>query len=60
VKQIASGRLGMVAARYGEHTPMATVCCNGCRTCVTTNLVGLILVGLTGAAGFAKRLVRRA
>jgi hypothetical protein len=50
----------MVAAKYGEHTPMATVCCNSCRMCVTTNLVGVVLVGLTGAAGFAKRLVQRA
>ena len=56
VKQIATGKLGMVAAKYGENAPMATVCCNACRTCVTTNLVGVLLLGVSG---FAKRLLRR-
>jgi len=38
---------------------MATVCCNACRTCVTTNIVGVALAGITGAgyavASFARR-----
>lgn len=60
MKQIASGRIAQVAVNYAEQAPMATVCCNACRTCVTTNLLGLALVGWTGLAGFAKRLVKRA
>jgi len=62
VKQIWSGRAAQVAAKYGETAP-AAVCCNACRTCVTTNLLALA----TAAAGvgygvvrFARRLVKPA
>ena len=52
-------RLTQVAARYGEHAPTATVCCNACRTCVQTTLLG-IAVGAAAAAGVAmRRLVGR-
>jgi len=41
---------------------MATVCCNACRTCVTTNIFALIAGGVAGAgykaAHFARRFVR--
>ena len=40
MKQIATLRVSEVTAKYGEHAPMATVCCNACRTCVQTNLLG--------------------
>ena len=43
VKQIATLKAGQVAARYGEHAPMATACCNACRSCVQTNLLGIAL-----------------
>jgi hypothetical protein len=38
---------------------MAAVCCNACRTCVQTNLIGLALGAITAAGaivtrGFAK------
>ena len=36
VKQIWTGKVTEVAVRYGEHAPMATVCCNACRACATT------------------------
>jgi hypothetical protein len=48
-----------VAAKYGEHAPMATVCCNACRTCATTNLIGLATAGVTAAGVAAAKLVRR-
>jgi hypothetical protein len=62
VKQIWTSRAGQAAVRLGEHAPVTTVCCNACRTCVTTNLVAVGLAA-TGAAGvaagrFAKRLAR--
>ena len=41
MKQIWTGRMAQTAARYGEHAPMATVCCNACRTCTTTNVLTL-------------------
>jgi hypothetical protein len=60
VKQIWSGRAAQVAAKYGETAPTAAVCCNACRTCLTTNLIGFATAGLAatgyGIARFARRL----
>jgi hypothetical protein len=51
-----------VAAKYGDQAPMATVCCNACRTCTTTNLLALAsgvgLAAIYGVGRFAKRVVR--
>jgi hypothetical protein len=59
VKEIATVRVSQVAARYGEHAPMATACCNACRTCVQTNLLGIAL-GVVAAGGAAvRKLFRR-
>jgi hypothetical protein len=38
---------------------MAAVCCNACRTCTATNVLGLVLAGITGAGVGAASLVRR-
>ncbi|MGH3018248.1 MAG: hypothetical protein ACRDLU_07730 [Gaiellaceae bacterium] len=38
---------------------MAAVCCNACRTCVTTNVVGLATAALAGVGYAALRLTRR-
>ena len=43
-------------SKYGEHAPMAAVCCNACRTCATTNIAGL---GLATVAGFGAFVPRR-
>ncbi len=37
MKQIWTGRIAQAAGRYGEQAPMATVCCNICRSRITTN-----------------------
>jgi hypothetical protein len=62
MKQIWTSRLAQAAGKYGEHAPMATVCCNACRTCVTTNIfalaAGAVAAAGYGAARFARRLVR--
>ena len=48
-----------VAAKYGDQAPMATVFCNACRTCTTTNLLALASgVGL-GAMYAIGRLAKR-
>jgi hypothetical protein len=47
------------AGKYGEHAPMATVCCNACRTCVTTNIVGLLTAAIAGASFGVANLLRR-
>ena len=54
VKQFATVRVSQAAAKYGEHAPLATTCCNACRTCVQTNLIGIALGAFT-AAGIAVR-----
>jgi hypothetical protein len=59
VKQIATGRLVQVAGKYAEHAPVATSCCMACRTCVTTNLLGLAAVPLIAAWAGVRRLARR-
>jgi len=59
VKQIATVRATQIAAKYGEHAPVATACCNACRTCVTTNAVALGIAVATGAAAAVGRGVRR-
>jgi hypothetical protein len=51
--------MGEVVAKYGENAPMATVCCNACRTCVTTNIVAILGTALTVAGGGVWRVVRR-
>jgi hypothetical protein len=49
-----------ITNRAAEYAPMAPACCNVCRTCTTTNVVGLVLGGATvaavGVTRFAKRI----
>jgi hypothetical protein len=59
VKAVWQTRLVDATARYGEHAPMAAVCCNACRTCATTNLAGLALGAIGGGAVAAWAGVRR-
>jgi hypothetical protein len=59
VRQIWTGRIAQAAGKYGEHAPMAAVCCNACRTCVTTNIVGLLTGAIAGLGMGAARLTRR-
>jgi hypothetical protein len=63
VKEIWTGRVVQATAKYGEQAPMAAVCCNACRTCVTTNVLGLVTGAVAGAglavANFARRRLAR-
>jgi hypothetical protein len=59
VKTIWQGRVSEAAARYAEHAPMATTCCNACRTCVQTNLVAGLLAAVLAAGSGIARVVRR-
>jgi hypothetical protein len=59
VKTIWTGRVAQATAKYGEHAPMAAVCCNACRTCATTNLIGLGMAGIVAAGTGIARLGRR-
>ncbi len=45
--------------RAADVAPAAQACCGACRACVTTNVAGLVAAGLTGAAYYVARAVRR-
>jgi hypothetical protein len=38
---------------------MAAVCCNACRACVTTNVVGIVTAAFAGAGFTVANVVRR-
>ena len=59
MKTFATGKLSQAAAKYGDNAPMATVCCNACRTCVQTNLIALALAAVIGAGAWVARIFRR-
>jgi hypothetical protein len=59
VKTLWQGRVTQVAAKYGEVTQTATVCCNACRTCVQTNLAAMALAALAAAGARVTRRFRR-
>ena len=59
MKQFATVRVTQAAARYGEHAPVATACCNACRTCVTANVVSIATAALAGVGLGAVRAGRR-
>jgi hypothetical protein len=59
VKQAWQGRMLELSQRYGEQAPMATVCCNACRTCVTTNVLALVSGAALGALYATGRLAKR-
>jgi len=57
VNTIWQGRVSQTAAKYSEHAPMAATCCNACRACVQTNLIGLGLAAVVSVGMFARRIV---
>ena len=59
MKQIWTGRMAQAAGKYSEHAPMATACCNACRTCVTTNVLTLLTAGAAGLGLAVTRFARR-
>ena len=59
MQTIWQGRITQAAAKYGEHAPAATACCNACRTCIQTNLLALALAGVAAAGAFIARRVPR-
>jgi hypothetical protein len=59
MKQFATVRLAQTASKVGEHAPLATSCCNACRTCVTTNILTIATAALAGAGVAVARFVRR-
>jgi hypothetical protein len=60
VLQRVTARTLPLVNQAAEHAPMATACCNACRTCVSSNLVGLAIGGAAALAAAVKRLALRA
>jgi hypothetical protein len=60
----ATVKLAPVTARTADLAPAVPACCNVCRTCTTTNMIGLGMAIVAGAgygiARFARRLTNRA
>jgi hypothetical protein len=60
--QRLSVRMAPVVNRAAEYGPAVPACCNVCRTCTTTNLVGLAVGALTaagvGITRFARQIAR--
>jgi hypothetical protein len=52
-------RLAPLTTRASELAPVAPACCNACRTCTTTNIVGLVLGGLSAFALAVSSRLRR-
>ena len=55
-----SVRIAPVTSRAADFAPVAPACCNVCRTCTATNLVGLVLGGFAALATAARQFLRRA
>jgi hypothetical protein len=58
MKPIWTGKAAQVAAKYGDQAPVATACCNACRTCVTTNVLALGTAAVGVAAARVARFVK--
>jgi hypothetical protein len=59
VLEKAQMRMLPLANRANDLGPAATVCCNACRTCVTTNIVGIGMAAIGSLALGVRRLARR-
>lgn len=48
-----------ITNRVADYGPAAPVCCNACRACTTTNVVGLVFAAATAAGVGVTHLARR-
>jgi hypothetical protein len=48
-----------LANRAADYAPMAPACCNACRMCAATNVIGLAVAGAGALAAFAGRFTKR-
>jgi hypothetical protein len=48
-----------ITSKAADYAPMTPACCNVCRTCTTTNIVGLATAGIVATFAAMRRLVRR-
>ena len=55
----ATGRALPLVNRASDYAAVAPACCNVCRACTTTNLVGLVFGAALAAAAAGNALVAR-
>ena len=55
----ASTRMLPLVNRAADVAPIAPACCNVCRSCMTTNVAGLAVAGVSAAALGIRRFARR-
>jgi hypothetical protein len=48
-----------VVNRAADYSPVAPACCNACRTCTTTNVLGVLTGGAIALVGAMRRLAAR-
>jgi hypothetical protein len=53
-------RTAPVTSRAADFAPVAPACCNVCRTCTTSNVIGLALGAGAAMASAMRQLLRRA
>jgi hypothetical protein len=49
-----------ITNRAADYGPMVPACCNVCRTCTTTNIVGIATAGFVGALAALRRVFVKA
>ena len=59
LKQL-SVKVAPITTRTADFAPVAPACCNVCRTCTTTNVIGLVFGAGAALGTAATRLFRRA
>jgi len=59
VLQQLSVKVAPITNRAADFAPVAPACCNVCRTCTTTNVVGLVFGAGAALGTAATRLFRR-
>jgi hypothetical protein len=48
-----------VVTRANDHAPMVAACCNACRTCWTSNILGIVTAFGTAVVAFVTHRRRR-
>jgi hypothetical protein len=55
----ATTRTLPLVSRMADIAPVATGCCNACRSCFTANVAGLLLAAAAPVAALARRRLAR-
>jgi hypothetical protein len=59
VLERATSRTLPLVNRAADFAPVTPACCNVCRTCTTSNLIGVVVAAVTAIGYGAARLVRK-